>query len=76
MRYPAIDTTETGRRIRDRIRSGGYRVEDVSSYLGMTTTSLYRVFRGDRLLSLDAFLALSVFLETTIEDLVVVAYTA
>jgi transcriptional regulator with XRE-family HTH domain len=73
MDYPVIDIEATGLRIRELIRESGHTVTEVSEYLGTSTSLVYRYFRGDVFPSIDRFVALSVYLEVPIDDIIVVS---
>jgi transcriptional regulator with XRE-family HTH domain len=73
MDYPVIDIEGTGIRIRDLIRESGHTVPEVSEYLGTSTSLVYRYLRGDVLPSIDRIVALSVYLEVPIDDIIAVS---
>ena len=75
MDYPVIDIEGTGIRIRIRelIRESGHTVPEVSEYLGASTSLVYRYLRGEVLPSIDRIVALSVYLEVSIDDIIAVA---
>ena len=67
MDYPVIDIEGTGIHIRDLIRESGHTVTEVSEYLGTSTSLVYRYIRGEVLPSIDRIVALSVYLEVSID---------
>ena len=69
MSYPVININRTGDNIRDTIRNSPYSVGDVSDYLGISRSNVYKYMRGDVLPSIDNLYALSVLLGVTINDL-------
>ena len=72
MDYPVIDIEGTGIRIRELIRESGHTVPEVSEYLGASTSLVYRYLRGEVLPSIDRIVALSVYLEVPIDDIIAV----
>ena len=66
-----ICSKESGARIRQRRRQLGYRVEELSDALNVTTKSFYRWESGECSPSLDNLYALAVVLRTTMDDLLV-----
>ena len=73
MDYPVIDIEGTGIRIRELIKESGHTVSEVSEYLGASTSLVYRYLRGEVLPSIDRIVALSVYLEVPIDDIIAVA---
>ena len=73
MAYPVIDPQLTGNRIRALIRDRGITVALVSEYLGISRSSLYKALRGDTVLSLDNIYALSVYLEVSVNEMIIAA---
>ena len=72
MDYPIIDIEGTGVHIRDLIRESGHTVTEVSEYLGTSTSLVYRYLRGEVLPSIDRIVALSVYLEVSIDEIIAV----
>ena len=72
MDYPVIDLNATGRNIDHMIRNSGYSVTDIADYLGATNSLVYRYMRGEVLPSIDRLLALSVLLDVTLNDLLII----
>ena len=72
MDYPIIDIEGTGIHIRDLIRESGHTVTEVSEYLGTSTSLVYRYLRGEVLPSIDRIVALSVYLEVSIDEIIAV----
>ena len=72
MDYPVIDIEGTGIRIRELIRESGHTVPEVSEYLGASTSLVYRYLRREVLPSIDRIVALSVYLEVPIDDIIAV----
>ncbi len=73
MDYPVIDIVETGERIRELISGSGHTVTEVAEYLGTSRSLVYRYIRGEVLPSIDRMLALAVYLEVPMEEIIVVA---
>ena len=71
--YPVIDIARTGANIHTMIHDSRYTVTDVADYLGSNTSLVYRYMRGEVLPSTDRLLALSVLLNVTVNDILVVA---
>ena len=71
--YPTIDVTATGDNLNALIRDSGHSVPEIADYLGATPSLVYRYMRGAVLPSIDRLLALSVLLDISINDLLVVA---
>lgn len=70
--FPVINTKETGKKIRETVKKSGYTAETVREKLEISDKgSIYKWFRGETLPSLDNFLALSLLLGVTVNDLVV-----
>ena len=72
MNYPVINVNMTGDRIRSSIRNSTYTVGDISDYLGVSRSNVYKYMRGDVLPSIDNLYALSVLLGVAINDLLAV----
>lgn len=69
--YPVIDVKATGKNILRRRIEKGYTVLDVQQYLGFATVqAIYHWQRGQNLPSLENMYALSVLLDTTINELI------
>lgn len=71
MSYPVIDPGRTGERIRELLRTGSVTVSAAAEYLGISRSSLYKALRGDTVLSLDNIYALSVYLGTSVNDMII-----
>lgn len=71
MGYPVIDPERTGERIKMVLRENGVSVTDVSEYLGISRSSIYKSLRGETVLSLDNIYALSVYLGISVNDMIV-----
>lgn len=71
MSYPVIDPGRTGERIRELLRAGSVTVSAAAEYLGISRSSLYKALRGDTVLSLDNIYALSVYLGTSVNDMII-----
>ena len=70
-RYPVIDAKVTGENILLRRLELGYTVLDVQQYLNLSCPqAVYHWQKGRALPNLDNFYALSVMLDTTINELV------
>ena len=54
------------------IRESGHTVPEVSEYLGASPSLVYRYLRGEVLPSIDRIVALSVYLEVPIDDIIAV----
>lgn len=73
MDYPVIDIKRTGEKIKKNIKTSGHTVNDVAEYLGATRSLVYRYIRGDVLPSIDRLVALSVYLNVPMEDILAVS---
>jgi predicted XRE-type DNA-binding protein len=71
MPYPVINLEETGRNIRNMIRERDITVAEISSFLGINRSSVYKVMRGEAVFSLDNMFALSMLLDTSVNDMIV-----
>ncbi len=72
MNYPVIDPVATGDRINIFRKNRGISVAVLREYLGLSTTNaIYKWLKGETLPTLDNFLALSVLLDVSINDLIV-----
>ena len=72
MNYPVIDPVATGDRINVFRKNRGISVAVLREYLGLSTTNaIYKWLKGETLPTLDNFLALSVLLDVSINDLIV-----
>ena len=72
--FPVINTKETGKKIRETVKKSGYTAESVRVMLGMGDKSnVYKWFRGETLPTIDNFLALSMLLNVTVNDLIAVS---
>ena len=69
MSYPVIDVTRTGANIARAIRDSAYSVGDVSVFLGISRSNVYKYLRGDVLHSIDNLYALSSLLDVSMNDL-------
>ena len=69
MNYPVIDVMRTGNNIARAIHDSPYSVGDVSDYLGISRSNVYKYLRGDVLPSIDNLYALSTLLDITINEL-------
>ena len=69
MNYPVIDVTRTGANIARAIRDSAYSVGDVSDFLGISRSNVYKYLRGDVLPSIDNLYALSSLLNVSMNDL-------
>lgn len=69
MSYPVIDVTRTGANIARAIRDSVYSVGDVSDFLGISRSNVYKYLRGDVLPSIDNLYALSSLLNVSMNDL-------
>jgi len=71
-RYPSIDVEKTGIKIKQKVTEAGYTPQMLQEYFGFTSPrSVYRWFQGKTLPGIDSIYALSLLLETTINDLLV-----
>ena len=69
--YPVIDPKATGENILRRRIEKGYTVPEVQQYLGFATVqAIYHWQRGQNLPSLENMYALSVLLDTTVNELI------
>ncbi len=73
MSYPVVNPVETGENINRIRKEKGITVKDMSEYFGMVNTnSIYKWLRGETLPSLENFYALSVLLETSMNDIIAI----
>ncbi len=72
MDYPVIDMEATGAHIRELITESGHTVSEVSEYLWTSRSLVYRYIRGEVLPSIDRVVALSVYLEVSMDEIIVV----
>lgn len=71
-KYPTINVVETGRNIKQIIKSKGFTVRDVQEYLELTTPqSIYHWFDGRNLPTIDNLYALSGLLGVPVDSLLV-----
>lgn len=72
MNYPVIDPVATGERINTFRKNRGFSVVSLRDYLGLSTTNaIYKWLKGESLPTLDNFLALSLLLDVSMNDLIV-----
>ena len=72
MNYPVIDPVATGERINTLRMNRGLSVASMKEYFGFSTTyAIYKWLKGESLPSLDNFLALSIILDVSMNDLIV-----
>lgn len=72
MDYPSIDIAETGRRIRLLIQSKGYTLKNLASDLGLSSPqAIYKWLWGKSLPSVDNLFALSILLDTSLDDVLI-----
>lgn len=72
--FPVINTKETGKKIRETVKKSGYTAETVREKLEISDKgSIYKWFRGESLPTIDNFLALSMLLNVTVNDLIAVS---
>lgn len=72
MTFPTIDAVKTGEKIKTAVKKNGYTAESVRVMLGMGDKSnIYKWFRGESLPTIDNFLALSMILGITVNDMIV-----
>ena len=70
MNYPVIDLKATGARIRQLRIEHRVKVEEIAEYMGFESEqAVYKWQRGDSLPTVENLYALSVFFNTTIEDI-------
>lgn len=71
MTFPVIDTVKTGEKIKTAVKNNGYTAESIRVMLRMGDKSnIYKWFRGESLPTIDNFLALSMLLNVTVNDLI------
>ena len=73
MEYPVIDVEATRMKIKSLIEESHYTVSEIASYLGTSKSLVYRYIRGEVLPSIDRILALSVYLNVHMEDIIAVS---
>lgn len=72
MEYPMINPELSGRRIREKVKEKGYSTKDIMTYMGFRhTKSVYAWYRGASLPTLENMVALSVLLQTPVNELLV-----
>ena len=71
MIYPIIDIEATGNNIRHLRIEKGVSVKELSQFLGLSERAIYKWQRGETLPSIDSLLALSLYLNALIEELLV-----
>lgn len=72
MDYPTIDMVATGENINKIRKARGISVADLQAYFGMNNrNSIYKWFRGESLPTLENLYALSVYLEVSMDELVI-----
>ena len=70
--YPYINLEKTGKQIQKYMNQGGYCVQDVQDYLGLSCKqSIYKWLKGKSLPNLEHLCALSYLFHCTLDDLVV-----
>ena len=70
--YPVIDMVATGRRISDLRKARGLSVSDLQGYFGFEAPqAIYKWQKGQSLPSTDNLYALAVYLEVSIEDILI-----
>jgi len=73
MQYPTINMQATGARIKLLLKAKGIKVTQVANFMGFNEPqSIYKWQRGESLPTVDNLLALSIILDTRIEDILVV----
>lgn len=71
MKYPVINMTETGRRIKGLRLTHGMSVKQLSTIMGLESTqSVYAWEQGRSIPTLDHLLIMSALLDITVEDIV------
>lgn len=72
MNYPVIDVKATGQNIRRLREEKGISVRELSQFLGLSDVqAVYKWQRGETLPSIDNLLALSRYLDTPIQEILV-----
>jgi transcriptional regulator with XRE-family HTH domain len=72
MDYPTIDISATGKRIGSLIKAKGCTLKDLQSYLGFSSPqAIYKWMWGKSMPSVDNLFALSVLLNTPIDEILV-----
>ena len=70
--YPYINFEKTGKQIQKYMNQGGYCVQDIQTYLGVSCKqSVYKWLKGKSLPNLEHLCALSYLFHCTLDDLVV-----
>ena len=71
-RFPTIDTEATGRRIASLRKQKGFTVSDLRDFLGLTDVrAIYKWQTGQCLPSIDNLYALSILLNTPIDEILI-----
>lgn len=69
-----IDSVETGKRIKKKLKENGYTVRDVQEVMGFNhSAAVYKWLSGKSMPSIDSLIILSRMLHTSIDDLLYVA---
>ena len=77
MIYPVIDTEATGKNIRRLREKKVVSIRELSRFLGLSNVqAIYKWQRGETLPSIDNLVALSRYLDTPIEEILVCNETA
>ena len=72
MSYPVIDPLATGHTILELRKARGFTVREIQAFLGFENPqAIYKWQRGESLPSLDNLVALSKFLQVSMDDLIV-----
>ena len=70
--YPYINLEKTGKQIQKYMNQGGYCVQDIQTYLGLSCKqSVYKWLKGKSLPNLEHLCALSYLFHCKLDDLVV-----
>ncbi len=71
-RYPVIDVRATGAHIRELRKDCGYSITELQDYFKFSAVqSIYHWENGASLPKIDNFLALSILLNTTINEIII-----
>lgn len=71
--YAHIDMEKTGEKLKIITREKGYRVKDLMTLTGISSTqAIYKWFNGKSLPSVDALVILSIALDMEIKELLVI----
>ena len=70
--YPVIDLTATGAHLKELLEERGVTVQDIQEAMGLASPqAVYRWLRGSNMPSVDNLYALSRYLNTSMDDMII-----